>query len=75
MAAEIKLAHKRLTLLQLAEKLGNVSKACAMHKVSRSQFYEYKRAFQEHGLDGLVDKPPIPGSHPNERKRTVNPTL
>jgi transposase InsO family protein len=37
-----------------------------MHKVSRSQFYEYKRAFQLHGLDGLIDKPPIPASHPNE---------
>jgi hypothetical protein len=59
MTANAKLAQKRLTLLQLAEKLGNVSKACRMHKVSRSQFYEYKRAFQVHGLDGLIDKPPI----------------
>lgn len=66
MTAKKKLAQKRLTLLQLAEKLGNVSKACQMHKVSRSQFYEYKRAFQEHGLSGLIDKPPIPESHPNE---------
>ena len=66
MTAKAKLAQKRLTLLQLAEKLGNVSKACQMHKVSRSQFYEYKRAFQQHGLEGLIDKPPIPGSHPNE---------
>ena len=66
MTAKTKLAQKRLTLLQLAEKLGNVSKACRMHKVSRSQFYEYKRAFQQHGLEGLIDKPPIPGSHPNE---------
>ena len=66
MTASKKLAHKRLTLLQLAEKLGNVSKACRMHKVSRSQFYEYKRSFQEHGLEGLVDKPPIPLTHPNQ---------
>lgn len=64
MTATEKLAHKRLTLLKLAEKLGNVSKACRMHKVSRSQFYEYKRAFQEHGLNGLADKPPILASHP-----------
>lgn len=66
MTAEKKLAHKRLTLLQLAEKLGNISKACRMHKVSRSQFYEYKRSFQEFGLEGLVDKPPIPASQPNQ---------
>ena len=52
MTATEKLAHKRLTLLQLAEKLGNISKACRMHKVSRSQFYEYKRASQEHGVKG-----------------------
>lgn len=66
MTAKEKLAQKRLTLLQLAEKLGNVSKACRMHNVSRSQFYEYKRSFQEFGLEGLIDKPPIPGPHPNE---------
>lgn len=66
MTATEKLAHKRLTLLQLAEKLGNISKACRMYKVSRSQFYEYKRAFQELGLEGLVDRPPVPGSHPSQ---------
>jgi len=66
MTAKKKVAQTRLSLLQLAEKLGNVSRACKMHGVSRSQFYEYKRAFQEHGLEGLVDRPPIPGPHPNE---------
>lgn len=66
MTAKEKLAQKRLTLLQLAEKLGNVSKACRMHGVSRSQYYEYKRSFQTHGIEGLVDKPPLPGPHPNE---------
>ena len=71
MTAKTKLAQKRLTLLQLAEKLGNVSKACRMHKVSRSQFYKYKRAFQQHGFDGLIDNPPIPGSHPNELSKKV----
>ena len=80
MTATKKLAQKRLTLLQLAEKLGNVSKACQLHKVSRSQFYEYKRAFQEHGLAGLIDKPPIPGPHPNEiseetRQRIIDVSL
>jgi transposase InsO family protein len=57
----------------LAERLGNISKACRMHKVSRSQFYEYKRAFQKHGLEGLVDKPPVPGSHPSQLpKKTID---
>lgn len=66
MTAEQKIAQKRLTLLQVAERIRNVSEACRRHSVSRSQFYEYKRAFQERGLDGLMDRPPIPKSFPNE---------
>jgi ACT domain-containing protein len=52
MTAETKIAQSRLTLLQLAERLRNVSEACRQRGISRSQFYEYKRAFQEHGLEG-----------------------
>ncbi|MEH0023008.1 MAG: helix-turn-helix domain-containing protein [Desulfobacter sp.] len=72
MTADKKLAHKKLTLPQLAEKLGNVS---------RSQFYDYKRSFQEFGLEGLVDKTQIPVSHSNKvpddypRTDTVVPVL
>ena len=66
MTAKKKIAQKRLTLLQLAEQLRNVSEACRHHRVSRSQFYEYKRAFQERGFEGLMDQPPIPKSFPNE---------
>ncbi len=65
MTAETKLAQGRLTLLQLAEKLRNVSEVCRRTGVSRSQFYEYKRAFQEHGFEGLFDQPPIPKVFPN----------
>ena len=42
-----------------------------MGNVSRSPFYEYKRAFQNHGFSGLIDKPPIPGPHPNELSMQV----
>lgn len=66
MTAEKKIAQKRLTLLQVAERIRNVSEACRRHSISRSQFYEYKRAFQERGFDGLMDRPPIPKSFPNE---------
>jgi len=71
MIAKNKLEQKRLTFLQLAEKLGSVSKGCQMHKVSRCQYYEYKRVFQQNGLEGLIDKPSIPGSHPNELSKKV----
>jgi len=61
---ETKIVHQRLTVLELAESLGNVSAACRQRGVSRTQFYEYKRRFQTHGLAGLKDLPPIHHSHP-----------
>jgi transposase InsO family protein len=71
MTAKEKIAQKRLTLLQVAERLRNVSEACRHHGVSRSQFYEYKRAFQERGFEGLMDRPPIPKTFPNETSPEV----
>ena len=63
-SAALKIAKQRLSALQLAEALGNVSEACRRRGISRSQFYEYKRRFQMHGLEGLKDLPPIHKSHP-----------
>ena len=45
MKAEKKLARGRLSVLELAEALGNVSEACRRRGISRTQFYEYKRRF------------------------------
>jgi transposase InsO family protein len=71
MTAESKIAKNRLTLLQLALEIKNISEACRRRGVSRSQFYEYKRAFQERGFEGLKDLPPIPKSFPNETPAEV----
>jgi transposase InsO family protein len=62
--AEEKLARGRLSVLELAEALGNVSEACRRRGISRTQFYEYKRRFQTHGIEGLLDLPPVHKSHP-----------
>jgi len=64
MTAEDKLAYQRLSVLQLAELLGNASEACRQRGLSRTQFYEYKRRFQTHGIEGLRDLPPIHKTHP-----------
>ncbi len=64
MDAATKIVKQRLSVLELAEILGNVSEACRRRGVSRTQFYEYKRRFQTHGLKGLKDLPPIPKNHP-----------
>ena len=58
-------------MLQVAERIRNVSEACRRHSVSRSQFYKYKWAFQEKGFDGLMDRPPIPRSFPSETPADV----
>jgi len=63
-AAEKKLLKQRLSVLELAQALGNVSEACRRRGVCRSRFYEYKRRFQTHGIEGLKDLPPIHKSHP-----------
>lgn len=57
------IARQRLNVLQLAEALGNVSEACRQRGMTRTQFYEYKRRFQTHGLEGLKDLPPIHKTH------------
>lgn len=64
MNAETKIAQQRLSLLELAQSLGNVAEACRQRDVSRTQFYEYKRRFQTHGMSGLHDLPPIHQTHP-----------
>lgn len=43
-------------LLNLAEELGNVSKACKVMGVSRDTFYRYQELIQEGGVDNLINK-------------------
>jgi transposase InsO family protein len=71
MTAEEKIATHRLSVLQLAQVLGNISEACRRRGMHRSQFYEFKRRFQTHGLEGLKDLPPIPKSHPMTTSKEV----
>ena len=66
MTTEEKIARRKLSLLDLAGELGNVSKACKIVGYSRQQFYEIRRNFQTYGAAGLVDRLPGPRNpHPN----------
>jgi len=46
--------HK-VGLLNLAEELGNVSKACQVMGLSRDTFYRYKSAVEEGGVEALLE--------------------
>ena len=43
-------------LLNLAEELGNVSKACRVMGVSRDTFYRYQELVEDGGIDSLINK-------------------
>ena len=51
-----RIIRNKLGLLNLAEELGNVSKACQMMGVSRDTFYRYKSARDEGGVEALLDR-------------------
>lgn len=66
MTALTQSSRRKLSLLKLAEELGNVSKACQIMGYHRDTFYEVKRAFQMGGLAALVEQKRGPkGAHPN----------
>ncbi len=71
MNAEEKVARHRMSVLELADALGNVSEACRRRGMTRTQFYEDKRRFQTHGLAGLKDLPPVHRTHPQTTPQPV----
>ena len=51
-----RIVKHKIGLLNLAEELSNVSKACKIMGLSRDTFYRYKAAVDNGGLEALVDK-------------------
>jgi transposase InsO family protein len=66
MTAVSQSTRRKLSLLQLASELDNVSKACRIMGYHRDTFYEIRRAFQVNGMAGLIEERRGPrGPHPN----------
>jgi transposase InsO family protein len=76
MTTRNKVARRKLSLLELATELGNVSKACKIMGYSRQHFYEIRRNFQVHGAEGLIDQLPGPREpHPNRVEASVEQAI
>ena len=66
MSALSQSTRRKLSLLQLAQELNNVSKACQIMGYHRDTFYQVRRAFQVGGVQALVEQRRGPrGPHPN----------
>jgi transposase InsO family protein len=64
--ADKKVVDRKLKIIDYADRIGNVSKACRYFGVSRENFYSWKRAYEKFGVEGLINKKPglIPGTCP-----------
>ncbi len=76
MTTEQKIARRKLSLLELAADLGNVTKACKLVGYRRQQFYEIRRNFQTYGATGPIDRLPGPrGPHPNRLPEPIEQAI
>jgi len=66
-----RIIKNKLGLLNLAQELGNVSKACKIMGLSRDTFYRYQNALEAGGLEALVEKS---RRKPNQKNRTDEAT-
>lgn len=66
-----KIIKNKVGLLNLAEELQNISKACKVMGFSRETFYRYKRAVDDGGVDALMEKT---RRKPNMKNRVDNAT-
>ena len=56
MTLEDSIHSQRLRVLRDAERLGNVSKACRRHGMSRTLFYRLRQRLEQYGPDGVHPK-------------------
>lgn len=66
-----RIVKHKVGLLNLADELGNISKACKMMGVSRDTFYRYRDAVDDGGVDALLDQSRRVPNHKNRVDQTI----
>lgn len=67
----VKIIKHKVGLLNLAEELGNVSKACKVMGLSRDTFYRYKSAVESGGVEALFDQSRRKPNHKNRVEESI----
>ena len=52
--------RRKLRVLEFAQEMGNISKACRYFGISRESYYRWKKALSEKGEAGLINSKPCP---------------
>ncbi len=58
--------RRKKRILEYAEQIGNINKACRYFGVARSSFYEWRDRYRELGDEGLKSRKCCPHNHPNK---------
>lgn len=76
MTVQEKAIRRKMTLLQLAVELRNITKACKLTGYSRTQFYEIRRRYEIFGSSGLADQTPgVKERHPLRIAKDVEESI
>lgn len=75
MDTQNRLIDAKVSILQLAHELKNISKACRKAGIARSSFYEIKKAYEQFGRTGLEPKtrrkPQMPNAYSEELVKKI----
>ena len=63
--------RRKRQVLEYAQQIGNVRKACRYFGIGRAGFYRWRGAFEREGAAGLVNKRPIARSHPKATRPEI----
>jgi molybdenum-dependent DNA-binding transcriptional regulator ModE len=69
-----RMSSNKISLLNLAAELGNVSRACKVMGFSRDTFYRYQATVETGGVDALIDanrRKPNPKNRVEEAAETA----
>ena len=58
--------QRKLRILKHAEDIGSAVKTCRYFGIGRASFYRWKALYKKDGVEGLVNKKPIPKNPINQ---------